>query len=118
MAGDDAEAERVLWDRMAQREPDVFVPRGPAPERLLLDNHRRWSAAPTSTTPLGVLVPPTVTVASGNLVMGVDPGLLTVAAPLEGGLSLFLRDLFVLVCCFLLSHCFVEIVLSKLLNYS
>ena len=86
MVGDNAEAERALWDHMAQREPEVFVPRGPAPERILLDIHRRWSAAPTSSTPLDILVPPTVTVASGNLVMGVHPGLLTVAAPLKGGL--------------------------------
>ena len=89
MVGDNAEAGRALWDHMAQCEPEVFVPRGPAPERLLQDIYRRWSAVPTSSTPLDIHagVPPTVTVASGNPVMGVDPGLLTVAAPLECRLS-------------------------------
>ena len=86
MPGDDAVAGAVLWDRMAQREPGVFVPRGSVYERLLLDTHRQWSAASTSTAPPGVLASPIVTVASGNLVMGVDPGLLMMATPLEGGL--------------------------------
>ena len=86
MSGDDANAGAALWDRMAQREPDVFIPRGSVPERLLLDTHRRWSATPTSTAPRGVLASPIVTVASGNLAMGVDPGLLMMATPLEGGL--------------------------------
>ena len=69
---------------MAEREPDDFVPCGPVPERLLLDHHRRWAAALVSSSPQGLSASPAVTVASGNLMRGVDRGLMTVATSLEG----------------------------------
>ena len=89
MVGGNDEAGRALWDGMVQRKLDAYVICGPASERLLRGIYRRWFAALTSSSPpdLRAPVPPTVTVASDNLVMGVDPGLLTVAAPLEGRLS-------------------------------
>ena len=83
MAVGDAITGAALWDRMVRHEPDVFIPRGSFYERLILDTHRQWSAASVSTAPTGVI--PIVTVASDNLVRGVDPGLL-VMTPLTGGL--------------------------------
>ena len=75
MAGGDVAAGVQLWDRMVRREPTVFIPRTEFFEELLLDNHRSSTEASAPSAPAGFL--PTVTVASGNLFRGVDPGLLT-----------------------------------------
>ena len=89
MVGGNDEAGRALWDGMVELEPDAYVICGPASERLLRGIYGRWLAALTLSSPpdLRAPAPPTVIVASNNLVIGVDPGLLTVAAPLEGRLS-------------------------------
>ena len=95
MAGGDAIAGAQLWDQMVRHEPAVFIPRGDFYERLLLDTYRQWTEASAPTAPAGFI--PTVTVASGNLVRGVDPGLL-VMTPLTGGYFNILRGE---VCCLL-----------------
>jgi len=90
---------------MVRHELDVFIPWGSFYERLILDTHRQWTAASVSTASTGLV--PIVTVASDNLVRGVDPGLL-VMTPLTGGYFNLLRG--GEVCCCV----FVEIVLLKL----
>ena len=106
MAGGDAIAGASLWDRMVRHELDVFIPRGDFYERLLLDTYRQWTEASVSTAPLGFV--PIVTVASGNLVRGVDPGLL-VMTPLTGGYFDLLRGGGGLLLC-LCRDCLVKVV--------
>jgi len=96
MAGGDAIAGASLWDRMVRHEPAVFIPRTEFFKQLLLDNYQPSTEASAPPAPAGFI--PTVTVASGNLVRGVDPGLL-VMTPLTGRYFNLLRG--EEVCCLL-----------------
>ena len=80
MASGNAIAGWDLWDRVAVRRPNDFVPRLPVSERLLLDHYQRWIALQV---PPSSVSSPALTVAADSLMWG-GRGLLNVAAHLEG----------------------------------